>query len=191
MNPMDTAIFHGVQSLVGVSPWLDGLGVFCASVLIWVEAAAVLGFFLQDRRRFLVLAAAAISALLAWLASDGIGLVYFRPRPFAALADAQLLISKSPLDKSFPSDHATIAFALAFAVYQADRRWGGALLAVAAVIAAARVFVGVHYFSDIVAGAFLGMIVAFIVHRLIHKILHTKHHQLIKNPPRVGDAARH
>jgi undecaprenyl-diphosphatase len=189
MNPMDTAIFHGIQSLVGLSPALDGLGVFCASVLIWIEAAAVVVFFLQDRRRFLVLASAAVSAVLAWLASDFIGLVYFRPRPFAALADARLLISKSPLDKSFPSDHATIAFALAFAVYQSDRRWGGALLAIAAVIALARVFVGVHYFSDIAAGAFLGMIVAFVVHRLVHKILRTKHH-LIKTSERVRSAAR-
>jgi undecaprenyl-diphosphatase len=180
MNPMDTAIFHSIQRMVGVSPVLDGLGVFCASVLIWIEAAAVVAFFLRDRRRLLVLASAAVSALLAWLASDGIGFLYFRPRPFAALADARLLISKSPLDKSFPSDHATIAFALAFAVYQADRRWGGILLAMAAVIALARVFVGVHYFSDVVAGAFLGLICAFIVHRLVHKILHTAHH-----PPKI------
>ena len=174
---MDDAIFYGIQKLVGLSFALDGAGIFCASVLIWIEAAAVIVFFVQDRRRSWALAAAAVSGAIAWLASEGVGLLYFRPRPFAALADAHLLIAKSPLDKSFPSDHASIAFALASAVWFVDRRWGGVLLAVAAVIALARTFVGVHYFSDVVAGALLGFICAFTVHRLIHNFLHTKHRQ--------------
>ena len=174
---MDIAIFHGIQRLVGISPVLDGIGVFCASVLIWIEAAAVIVFFVQDRRRSWTFASAAVSGAIAWLASEGIGLLYFRPRPFAAMSDAHLLIAKSPLDKSFPSDHASIAFAIAFAVYLADRRWGGVLLVLAAVIALARVFVGVHYFSDVIAGGFLGFICAFAIHRLIHIFLHTKHRQ--------------
>jgi undecaprenyl-diphosphatase len=173
---MDTAIFYSIQRLVGLSPVLDGFGIFCASVLIWIEAAAVTVFFLQDRRRAWVFASAAASGVIAWLASEGIGLLYFRPRPFAALSGVHLLIAKSPLDKSFPSDHASIAFALAFAVYFADRRWGGVFLAMAAAIAVARVYVGVHYFSDVIAGALLGFICAFLVHRLIHIFLHTKHH---------------
>ena len=174
---MDIAIFYGIQRLVGISPVLDGIGVFCASILIWIEAAAVIVFFVQDRRRSWAFAGAAVSGAVAWLASEGIGLLYFRPRPFAELAAARTLIDKSPLDKSFPSDHASIAFAIAFAVYFADRRWGGVLLVLAAVIALARVFVGVHYFSDVVAGCFLGFICAFIVHRLIHNFLRTKHRQ--------------
>ena len=174
---MDAAIFYGMQKLVGLSPVLDGFGIFCASVLIWIEGAAVIAFFLADRRRLLSFVSAAVSGVIAWLASEGIGLLYFRPRPFAELAAARTLIDKSPLDKSFPSDHASIAFAIAFAVYFADRRWGGVLLTLAAIIALARVFVGVHYFSDVVAGCFLGFICAFAVHRLIHYFLRTKHRQ--------------
>jgi len=174
---MDTAIFYGIQRFVGLSSALDGFGIFCASVLIWIEAALVIIFFFLDRRRrSWAVAGAAVSGIIAWLASEGIGLLYFRPRPFAALANAHLLINKSPLDKSFPSDHASIAFALAFAIYFVDRRWGAAFLALAAVISLARVFVGVHYLSDVLAGALVGFICAFFIHRLIHNFLRTAHH---------------
>ena len=172
---MDTEIFYAIQRLVGLSPVLDAIGIFCASVLIWIEAAAVIVFFIKDRRRSWAFASAIVSGSLACLVSEGIGLIYFRPRPFAELAAAYLLINKSVLDKSFPSDHATIAFAAAGAIYFVNRRWGGALLAMAALIALGRVFVGVHYPSDVVAGALLGFVCAFLVHRLIHYFLHTKH----------------
>jgi undecaprenyl-diphosphatase len=176
---MDIAIFYGIQKLAGFSPIIDGIGIFCASVLIWIEAAAIVVFYLRaHRHRMLAVFSAFISGLAAWAVSIGIGLVYFRPRPFAVLENAQLLIGKSPFEKSFPSDHATVAFALACAVYFVDRRWGGVFLAVAVMVALGRVFVGVHYPSDIVAGALLGFVCAFLVHRLIHRFLHTKHHPI-------------
>ena len=176
---MDLAIFYGIQKLAGLSPVIDGVGIFCASVLIWIEAAAVGVFYLRARRhRALAVFSAFVSGLAAWVASNGIGLLYFRPRPFTVLANAHLLISKSPLEKSFPSDHATVAFALACAIFFVDHRWGGVFLAVAAIISIARVFVGVHYPSDIVVGALLGFVCAFLVHRLIHYFLHTRHHSI-------------
>lgn len=173
---MDIAIFYGIQKLIGLSSVIDGVGIFFASVLIWIEAAAVVFFYLRSRRhRALVALSAFVSGLASWIVSSGIGIVYFRPRPFTVLANAHLLIGKSPLEKSFPSDHATVAFALACAVYFADRRWGAFFLAGAAAIAAARVFVGVHYPSDVVAGALLGFVCAYLIHRLIHRFLHTSH----------------
>ena len=176
MIAVDAAIFTGVQKLVGINPVIDLLGIFCASVLIWLEAGAAVVFWLMDRRRrFLEFMTAPVTALLAWLMSDVIGKIYFRPRPFAVLETAKLLINKSPLDKSFPSDHATIAFAIAVSIFLVDRRWGYPLLAVATVIALARIFVGVHYLTDIAAGAVLGSVCALAIHRLIHWFLHTRH----------------
>jgi undecaprenyl-diphosphatase len=176
---MDTIIFYGIQKLVGVSSVIDNIGIFCASFLIWIEVVLIGVFYLAARKRRALAACSAIaSSVVAWTISQGIGLLYFRPRPFAVLSDAQLLINKSSLDKSFPSDHASIAFALASAVYLVDRRWGVVFLAMAAVISVARVYVGVHYFSDVVSGALLGFICAFLVHRLIHYFLRTRHHPI-------------
>ena len=176
MIAADVLIFSAVQKMAGFNPFVDALGIFCASVLIWLEAGMAVFFWLADRRRrFLEFMPAPAAALFAWLASDFIGALYFRPRPFAVLSTAKLLIAKSPLDKSFPSDHATIAFAIAVSVFLVDRRWGYPLLAMAAIISLARIFVGVHYLTDVVAGALLGAASAFAIHRLIHWFLHTRH----------------
>jgi undecaprenyl-diphosphatase len=59
-------------------------------------------------------------------------------------------------DASFPSDHATAAFAIATAIWLRWRLAGAVSLVLAAALAVARVAVGVHYPGDVVAGAILG-----------------------------------
>jgi undecaprenyl-diphosphatase len=72
------------------------------------------------------------------------------------------LLARSP-DPSFPSDHATAAFALAVAVFMYHRRAGWLMLAMAAVVAVGRVAVGTHYPGDVLAGAMLGSAAALVV----------------------------
>lgn len=173
---MDKAIVYALQSLIGRSWILDAMGIFLASVLIWIEAVGLVVFWLINRqRRILALVSALLAAALAWYVNQGIGLIWFRPRPFADLPGVRELIAKSALDKSFPSDHAATAFALAFAVFLVNRRWGMAFLAAAALICLGRVYVGVHYPSDVVAGALVGIVCALVIHFLIHKTLRTSH----------------
>lgn len=174
---MDIAIVLFVQKMVGISPVINTVGIFCASVFIWIMIALVAVFFIIDwKKRWLAVISAIVSSVVAWLINQGIGELFFRPRPFAMYADVQKLIYKSSLEKSFPSDHTAVAFALAFAVFWVNRRWGTGLLILAALVAFGRVFVGVHYPSDVFAGALIGIICAYIIHCLVHKVLHTKHH---------------
>lgn len=169
-------MIYAFQKIAGTSSAAGAAGIFCASVLIWIEAEAVAVFWLVDcRRRLTALASAVFSTVVAWLASGWIGELWFRPRPFVDLTGVKSLIGSPFTEKSFPSDHATIAFAMATAVYMVDRRWGAGLYAVAAFVALGRVFVGVHYLSDVAVGAVLGTLVAAAVHFLVHKILHTAH----------------
>jgi len=174
---MDYAFAFALNGFALRSALAAGLAIFLASYLIWFEAAAVFCFWLADRKkRMLAAFSAVVSAALSWLLSQGLGLVYFRPRPFADHAGIHTLIVKSGLEKSFPSDHVVIAFALAAAVALINRRWGLWLLISAAFISVGRIAVGVHYSTDVLAGAIIGCAIAYFVHRLIHFILKTRHH---------------
>jgi undecaprenyl-diphosphatase len=70
-------------------------------------------------------------------------------------------------DASFPSDHTTVSFAIAFAVLSFNAVAGGIFLLVAAVIGIGRLFIGAHYPSDIAAGIVIGLIAAGVVARLL------------------------
>ena len=61
-------------------------------------------------------------------------------------------------DFSFPSGHTCASFAAAFALYKTlPRRWGIACLVLAALISLSRLYVGVHYPSDVLGGAAVGI----------------------------------
>jgi undecaprenyl-diphosphatase len=93
-------------------------------------------------------AALAIGALLSHLVD--------RARPFVADPGGVHQFTHHAADAGFPSDHATASFAIATAIVLRNRRWGIVALALATVLALTRVALGVHWPSDVLAGAALG-----------------------------------
>jgi undecaprenyl-diphosphatase len=102
--------------------------------------------------------AAGLSALLALAVAHVISGMWDRPRPFEA-HHVHLFVSHSS-DPSFPSDHATAAFAIAIALLLRNRRIGWVAVTMATVISISRVAVGVHYPSDVLGGAVIGTMAA-------------------------------
>ncbi|MEE8162501.1 MAG: phosphatase PAP2 family protein, partial [Anaerolineae bacterium] len=90
-------------------------------------------------------------------------LVYFRPRPFVD-HEVNLLFYR-PTDSSFPSNPATVGFSIAAAIWLYNRRLGALLLVLATLFGLSRIYCGVHYPSDIIAGALLGALSAYLVVR--------------------------
>lgn len=109
--------------------------------------------------------AAALSAGVALLIAQVVARVVDRPRPFVSEAGAVHLFGHHAADPGFPSDHATAAFAIGVALLLRKRAWGGVVLVLATVLAAGRVAMGVHFPSDVAAGALLGAAVAVGLHR--------------------------
>ncbi len=90
-----------------------------------------------------------------------------RTRPFEAIEELTLLIKK-PVDTSFPSGHTSSAFTLACAItcyLSRQRKWVGAILIfVASMIGISRMYLGVHYPTDVLVGMLLGIATGIIVY---------------------------
>jgi undecaprenyl-diphosphatase len=102
---------------------------------------------------------APIAAAIALLVNQPIVHAVAEKRPFAVMPHTLTLIHHAA-DPGFPSDHATASGALAIGIVLAHRKWGIAALILAALVAFSRVYVGVHYPVDVLAGLVLGGLVA-------------------------------
>ncbi|HWT76451.1 MAG TPA: phosphatase PAP2 family protein [Mobilitalea sp.] len=92
--------------------------------------------------------------------------VIARPRPFAALTQLQVLIAR-PTDFSFPSGHTATAFAVAGAIYfMGNKRWGIGALIFAGLMGFSRLYLGVHYPSDVLCGAIVGLLISISVNKV-------------------------
>ncbi|MFN2616991.1 MAG: phosphatase PAP2 family protein [Thermoleophilaceae bacterium] len=107
--------------------------------------------------------AAGFSALLALGAAQVISHLWDRPRPYEAHPNHAHLFVPASHDPSFPSDHATGAFAIAVAIFLRDRRAGGLALVMATLVCVSRVAVGTHYPTDVLGGALLGALAALVL----------------------------
>lgn len=140
--------------------WARHAPVFLAALLalLWIawKPRLQMGAFL-----------AAGSAFLALGVGQVLGKLFPRPRPFAApgMPHVHLLIPHVA-DASFPSDHATLAFALTTVLWRVDRRLGVVLLLLSVWLMIARVFVGHHFPSDVLGGAVLGGLTAWAILRI-------------------------
>lgn len=162
MQSTDAKLFEKINGMAGGGGAADAAMLFIANYSPVIIAIVLVVLWLRWRRdtqRASGLAATA--ALIALGIGQIIGKIFPRARP-SDVIPAHLLLPRS-LDTSFPSDHATLAFAVAAVVFAWNRKWGSALIVFALLTAFARVWVGAHYPGDVIGGAVLGGIVGSII----------------------------
>lgn len=172
----DLSLFTLIHGLAGKAWPIDWLAIFFAEYLPYFLVVVLVALCFREpswRRRLYCIAFGSLSLILSrGIMTETIRFFYSRPRPFTALG-FQPLIGETQ-SGSFPSGHAAAYFALVVVVWVMARdgapqwkRWsmwftGGVIL-----MAAARVFAGVHWPSDILGGAAIGIAAALAVRALL------------------------
>ena len=166
---MDLTILAALNSLAGKSTLLNGLLVFLAQYAVYLLAfpllALALGIGLNHPDRMTVVVSL-LGLAVSLLVARQIGHTISGTRPFVTESWVVQLVGHKA-DSGLPSNHATGAFALAAGVLWSHRRTGAAMLALALLVAIGRVAVGVHWPSQVLLGALLGVMVASLAHALV------------------------
>jgi membrane-associated phospholipid phosphatase len=190
----DIQIFNFFNSLSGVSQFWDAVFAYLAANLLWIMWLIFVVFLMvsfdnvsdakTDKRLarrlgelkvidYKLMAIAFISSATGFLINQLVGFFYFRPRPFLSLP-ANVLLNTATQTKSFPSDHTTLAFALAFSLFVFDKRWGTFFIVLALLQGLSRVVAGVHYLSDIIGGIIVAALVTFLAWLVVRVLTQAK-----------------
>lgn len=159
LQSIDIRILMGLRDIF-CTPWLDRPMLFITKLgdsgFIWI-AMAIVFFFIGNKKHpwrkwgtILALCLAASALLCNVILKPMIA----RVRPYDLL-EYEILVTHL-LDFSFPSGHTSASFAAATAIYSMSKRWGIGAFIFAALMGFSRLYLGVHFPTDVLAGAFLG-----------------------------------
>jgi undecaprenyl-diphosphatase len=183
MNSINLYIFYLINNIAGRYQSLDTAVIFLTNYLaysvsivvsiyvcVWLpfhknKPMARLQSLAQGLELFLSTTATAIIMLV-------LKVVIAAPRPFTVLSNVHVLLPNER-GYSFPSGHASITFAIATVVYFYHKRLGIFLYLFSLLVALSRIYVGVHYPIDVLAGILLGLVIPILFH-LFFKTLHRK-----------------
>lgn len=169
---IDNFLFQKINGLAHFSKILDWIGIFLAEYTLYVVGIIFLILLIWKKNRLMVISAAVSVVLSRLIIAEIIKNFLHQARPYIVLETINKLIVENKDFQSFPSGHAAIFFAIAMAVYFFNKKLGIIFFISAILISVARIFVGVHWPSDILAGAVIGIISAIIINKLFFKKYH-------------------
>ncbi len=172
MNQFEASIILWIQeNLRGV---FDGLAVFITHLgddgLLWIAMGIALLFSKKTRPiGFTVLASLLLDFLIVNVTLKDL---IARPRPFVVNDAIETLIKKPSAYRSFPSGHTAGSFAAMFALYKwVPKKIGIPALVLAALVALSRLYIGVHYPTDLLGGLAIGFICSVLAYKIVTLVM--------------------
>lgn len=168
MNQFEASIILWIQeNLRGA---LDGLWLFITNLgedgILWIALGIVLLFFKKTRPMGITVLVALLFDYL--IINITLKDLISRPRPFVVNDLIEPLVTNVSPYRSFPSGHSGGSFAAMFAVYRwAPKKIGIPALVLASLVALSRLYVGVHYPTDIIAGCIIGFICSVLAYGVV------------------------
>lgn len=141
-------------------PILDKIFVFISTIgdagFLWITIGL---FFLAQKKHRTLGLLILLSLIGSLMITNGVLKNWIaRPRPYT-LWPVDLLINKNP-EFSFPSGHTSAAFAAAWMMYMNKKRLGIYMLVLATLMGLSRVYLFMHYPTDVIGGAVIGILIA-------------------------------
>lgn len=149
-TPMD-AVMQAI-SFLGNAGWF------------WIVVGVTLSIIPKTRRMGFTVCLALIFSLI--FCNLTLKPLVDRVRPYDLIDGIKLIIT-APTDASFPSGHTSASFAAACAIFAHNKKWGGAAIALAVLIAFSRLYLYVHFPSDVLGGIFIGTLCAVFAYYII------------------------
>lgn len=174
---MELEILHAIQELH--TDWLDAFMILVTTLgnggIIWIALSLVLVVPKRTRACGLtMMGAMALSYLLGNLLLKNL---IARPRPFMVDSSVSLLIPK-PGEYSFPSGHTLNSVTAATVIFLYFKKAGIGAYVLAALIAFSRLYLFVHYPTDILGGILLGIMDAMLVYKIVQIIIKRREERL-------------
>lgn len=166
---MEMSILQGIQNIH--NGLLDSIMVFITSLgnagIIWIVLAVIFLFSKKYRKCGIAMALALLFSFI--FGNVILKNIFERPRPSWVDTNVMLLI-KNPTDFSFPSGHSFASFAGATVIFMYHKKEGIAALILAGLIAFSRLYLFVHYPSDVVLGSLFGVASAIVAVMIVNRI---------------------
>ena len=167
MHDLNNKIFLKINGLVGKNRWLDGFGRAGAEFVIvamagWYLISVLVGSSTVEAlyTNLLILP---ISWIFAWLLDLGIAILVKENRPQVENPEVKQLFKPMMNWKSFPSDHSMTAFLFFFIALFFGLPFTGGLFLLALWVVWGRVYCGVHYPLDALAGFLTALVTGLFV----------------------------